>query len=129
MHSIRRWPVRYLWLAAMAGVAASLNLASTTAAASYPVSSMAAASHLASPTITQIANPVSQPQMITAGPDGAMWFTNQGTNSIGRITTTGQITTFTGTGISRPDGITAGPDGNLWFTNYGNNSITRMTPG
>jgi virginiamycin B lyase len=29
------------------------------------------------------------PRGITAGPDGALWFTNNGNNSIGRITTTG----------------------------------------
>ena len=41
-----------------------------------------------------------------------------GNNSIGRITTGGVVTNYTGTGISGPTGITAGPDGALWFTNY-----------
>ena len=62
---------------------------------------------------------------ITAGPDGALWFTNS--LSIGRITTTGQVTNYTGTGIDGPDGITAGPDGALWFTNNAGNSIGRIT--
>src|SRR5215469_15546047 len=119
MRSIRRWPVRYLWLAAMVGVAASLQLVSSTAAASHPVSQ----------TITQVANSVSHPQGITAGPDGALWFTNQSTNSIGRITTSGTVSNFTGNGISGPDGITAGPDGALWFTDYNNSSIGRITTG
>jgi streptogramin lyase len=69
------------------------------------------------------------PQQITAGPDGALWFTNAGNNSIGRITTAGVVTSFTGTGISEPIGIATGPDGNLWFTNYANQSIGRITPG
>ena len=68
------------------------------------------------------------PSGITAGPDGALWFTNAG-NSIGRITTAGVVTNYTGTGISNPSGITAGPDGALWFTNSGNNSIGRITTG
>ena len=49
-----------------------------------------------------------------------------GNNSIGRITTTGTVTNYTGTGISSPYGIAAGPDGAMWFTNNGN-SIGRIT--
>jgi Putative Ig domain len=70
---------------------------------------------------------------ITAGPDGALWFTNSFNcyrcplDSLGRITTGGVVTNYTGTGISNPDGITAGPDGALWFTNFGSNSIGRIT--
>ena len=60
---------------------------------------------------------IDDPVGIAAGPDGALWFTNYGNNSIGRITTTGAVTNYTGTGISLPFGITAGPDGALWFTN------------
>ena len=70
---------------------------------------------------------IDAPLGITAGPDGALWFTNVGNSSIGRITTTGIVTNYTGTGISGPDGITAGPDGALWFTNSGNNTIGRIT--
>ena len=66
---------------------------------------------------------------IAVGPDGALWFTNSGNNSIGRITTGGIVTNYTGTSISEPNGITAGPDGALWFTNAGNNSIGRITTG
>ena len=115
--TIRHWPTRYLWLAVVAGVAASLQ----------GVTSTAAASHQGIQASSQTAGKVSHPQGITAGPDGAPWFTNQQTNTIGRITTSGAITTYTGTGISGPDGITAGPDGALWFTNYGNNSIGSIT--
>src|SRR5215472_2990009 len=44
------------------------------------------------------------PVGITAGPDGALWFTSF--SSIGRITTAGRVTRFTGTGINQPGGIT-----------------------
>ena len=56
---------------------------------------------------------------IVSGPDGALWFTDTGNNSVGRITTTGQVTTFTGASIAVPEGITLGPDGALWFTDTG----------
>ena len=63
---------------------------------------------------------ISGPSGIAAGPDGALWFTNYGNNSIGRITTAGLVTNYTDPSIADPFGITAGPDGALWFTNYGN---------
>ena len=72
---------------------------------------------------------ISEPVWIAAGPDGALWFTNEGNDSIGRITTGGTVTNFTGTGISEPQVIAAGPDGALWFTNEGNDSIGRITTG
>ena len=68
------------------------------------------------------------PGGITAGPDGAVWFTNS--TSIGRISTAGKITHYRGTGISDPRSIVAGPDGALWFTNEGTTSqgsIGRIT--
>jgi virginiamycin B lyase len=68
---------------------------------------------------------ISFPGTITVGPDGALWFTNDG--SIGRITTTGAFTAYTSAKMNDPAGITTGPDGALWFTNRGNNSIGRIT--
>jgi virginiamycin B lyase len=69
---------------------------------------------------------------IALGSDGALWFTNSGSgfscgNSIGRITTVGTVTSYTGTGIYGPVAITPGPDGALWFTNFCNSSIGRIT--
>ena len=66
---------------------------------------------------------------MTAGPNGALWFTNYGSNTIGEITTTGTVSNFTDPSISKPIDITTGPDGALWFTNQGNNSIGRITTG
>ena len=68
---------------------------------------------------------INQPADIVAGSDGALWFTNSGTASIGRITTGGAITNYSVATIGRPAGIAAGPDGALWFTD--NNSIGRIT--
>ena len=72
---------------------------------------------------------INDPQDITTGPDGALWFTNYDNDSIGRITTGGLVSNFTYPNIDRPAGITAGPDGALWFTNSGNRSIGRITTG
>ena len=59
---------------------------------------------------------------ITAGPDGALWFTETFANKIGRITTTGELSEFLlPTPNSYPSGITAGPDGAVWFTESDNN--------
>jgi streptogramin lyase len=76
---------------------------------------------------------IDEPKGITAGPDGNLWFTNFGNNSIGRITPSGAVTIFPGTitngvaDIDAPEGITAGPDGALWFTNSENDTIGRIT--
>lgn len=68
------------------------------------------------------------PWDVVAGSDGAMWFTNFSSSTIGRSTTSGAVTRFSGAGIALPVGITAGPDGALWFANQGNGgSIGRIT--
>jgi virginiamycin B lyase len=64
---------------------------------------------------------------ITVNNNKALWFTNFGSNSIGRITTAGVVTNYTATAIFHPVGITLGPDGALWFTNSDANSIGRIT--
>jgi len=57
------------------------------------------------------------PMRIAAGPDGAMWFTNNNSGYIGRITTAGLIAQFPiPIAGACPQGITGGAaDGNLWF--------------
>ena len=67
-------------------------------------------------------NDGSGPLIITAGPDGNLWFTENNGNRIGRISPGGEhtVTQFLiPTSNSFPTGITAGPDGNLWFTDDG----------
>ena len=64
---------------------------------------------------------------IAAGPDGNVWFTDNGVGAVGRITPAGQITEFTDEDIEpfvyyRNEvafplrHLVAGPDGNMWFT-------------
>ena len=72
----------------------------------------------------------SRPFGITAGPDGALWYTELNANKIGRILPTG----VTGiefpipTAAAQPTGITTGPDGNLWFAEIATSKIGRITP-
>ncbi len=76
-----------------------------------------------------------KPGGITTGPDGALWFTEEGppppaspVNFIGRLTTSGQYTHFQLPNLgSIPDQIVAGPDGRLWFTEVGGNRIGAIT--
>ena len=59
----------------------------------------------------------SEPEGITFGPDGNMWFTEAAANQIGRIDPKGNITEFVvPQASSAPEAITAGADGALWFT-------------
>jgi len=57
------------------------------------------------------------------GPDGALWFTEQMSNKIGRLDPkTGEIKEYTlpSDKNAGPHGLMAGPDGNIWFTaNFG----------
>ena len=81
-----------------------------------------------------------QPLSITTGPDGNLWFTENGAGAIGRMTAAGTLATFTLPQVAAPPGsppgitsvpaqpvgITAGPDGALWFTTE-NSLIGRIT--
>lgn len=67
---------------------------------------------------------VSQPYVITAGPDSNLWFTECNSNKIGRISTAGEITEFPlPIPNSQPHGITMGPRASLWFTEFAANKI------
>lgn len=67
------------------------------------------------------------PNIITAGPDGALWFTASGNaGRIGRITTSGSLSEYATLTSGGPLGITAGPDGALWFTERQGRKIGRI---
>lgn len=77
----------------------------------------------------------STPYVITSGPDGNLWFTENNADKIGKISPNGAIVEFSLhspnpdiINPSSPDGITAGSDGNLWFTESGGNKIGKITP-
>ena len=64
----------------------------------------------ASPVVSAFDVGIAHPDGIVTGPDGALWFTNYGPgpgagtgdNSIGRISTGGEVTGYTGPGINQP---------------------------
>ncbi len=90
------------------------------------------------PLPTRGANPLgppgtgSLPTAVTAGRDGAMWFTETGADAIGRITSNGAITEFLlpsrGQVHAAPGAIVSGPDGALWFTQPLRESLGRIDP-
>ena len=77
----------------------------------------------------------SAPGIITAGPDGNLWFTERavtgptghqwyGGSNIGRITPEGSITEFVTHSVVSD--LTTGPDGNLWYTDF--SEVARLSP-
>ena len=73
------------------------------------------------PTVPPVGGAQPTPFGITAGPDGAIWFTEFQGGAIGRMTTDGTITSvFVNPDRAvAPQDIAAGADGALWFTNFG----------
>ncbi len=70
------------------------------------------------------------PDDITLGPDGALWFTEHLSNSIGRMTTSGEYSSCPLPDAAtnpEPLGITTGTDGAIWFTEPGAGAIGRLT--
>jgi streptogramin lyase len=62
-------------------------------------------------------NPGSAPFRIVSGPDGNLWFTDQGApKAIGRITPDGTISEIALPSTSSPRQIRVGADGNIWYT-------------
>ncbi len=94
---------------------------------------LAAMSAVAFPTSTSATESITEysappsPYTIVRGPDGAMWFANQGAK-IGRVAMDGTVTQYpTPLTDANITGITSGPDGALWFTEYNKNLIGRIT--
>jgi len=75
------------------------------------------------------AAPNTLPAGITNGPDGALWFAENGGSAVGRIQVDGTLGAFPVGGTNNTlIGITRGPDGNLWVTDDLNGIIRRVTP-
>jgi streptogramin lyase len=69
----------------------------------------------------------SLPEQMTTGPDGNIWFTDDGPNSIVQVFPDGSMLSYPiPTSNSTATGITAGPDGNIWFTESGSDKIGRL---
>ncbi len=66
--------------------------------------------------------------VISAGPDGGLWFVENNGGKLARATTSGDVTEFEfPTALGEAAGITAGADGNVWFTEiYPINKVARV---
>jgi len=120
-----RWCVSIALLTAAAGLAGT-PADPATAAAAAPAEAAGSITFYHSPNI-HFSKSGNSANSITAGPDGALWFTNPRNNTIGRITTYGQVTDYKGRGFGNTWVITSGPDGALWAGNWNTNSISRIT--
>ncbi len=114
----------------LAGAVAACSGGSNSTAALPPAASAPAERRAPAPapTSTEFFTGItanSNPRGITAGP-GGMWFTQPGSNQIGRITSTGVVTEFAAPATTL-NNIVEGPDGNMWFTQGGADSIGRIT--
>jgi virginiamycin B lyase len=68
---------------------------------------------------------------IVRAPDGALWFSEDGTARIGRIDASGKLTIYNGLMYQQkyndlPYSVAVGPDGNLWWTATMSNVIWAM---
>jgi virginiamycin B lyase len=73
-----------------------------------------------------VPTPASRPDQIARGQDGALWFTEQDANKIGRITAKGHVSELAvPTAASFPSGIAPGPGG-IWFTEQGGDRLGRI---
>ena len=74
--------------------------------------------------IHDLGNPGCRPSQLAVGPDGAVWFTRNGDDRIGRIESAAE--SFPVPAGSGPYGIAAGPDDALWFTAITGEAIGRI---
>jgi virginiamycin B lyase len=75
----------------------------------------------------------SSPVAIAGGPDGSLWFTDEGLHAaVGRAMPDGSVREFSRRLLpgSQPADITLGPDGQMWFTDEGSTAaLGRVTTG
>jgi len=100
------------------------------ACALFTGAAVAPAASAATGHVTEFPTPTSSshPTAITAGPDGNLWFTENSSNAVGRVTPAGLSKEFPlTTPASGPKGIATGSDGNLWATEFSASKIARVT--
>ncbi|MDQ5850769.1 MAG: lyase, partial [Chloroflexota bacterium] len=69
----------------------------------------------------------SRPHDVAPAPDGAVWYTAQGSGELGRLDpATGETHHIKLGEGSAPHGVIVGPDGALWITDSGLNAIVRV---
>ena len=73
--------------------------------------------------------PTSVPWGIALGPDRNLWFTENNSGRVGKVTTSGGFTVYAVASANADlGGIAEGLDGRLWFTEGGPNKIAAIVP-
>jgi streptogramin lyase len=110
--AITTGPDANLWLSAFTGPTNIVRLTPNGTITEYPIGSSA-----------------SNILDITAGPDGALWFTENFGDKIGRMTVNGSFTEYSLAPGAGPIGITVGWDRAIWFTEGNAGKIGRLSGG
>jgi virginiamycin B lyase len=78
----------------------------------------------------EVPTPGSRPHDPAVGPDGALWYTGQGANKLGRLDPkTGKFKEYPlKTPNSGPHGLTADKTGNIWFTAISGGYVGKLDP-
>jgi virginiamycin B lyase len=78
----------------------------------------------------EVLTPKSRPHDPAVAPDGALWYTGQGANKLGRLDPkTGEFKEYPlKTPNSGPHGLVADKDSNIWFTAISAGYIGKLTP-
>ncbi len=98
------------------------------------IAALAVPAAYAAPVVTEFPIPTAAavPQDIVQGPDGKLWFAENGADKVGRIDpgNPAVVDEFPTKDLDGgPFGITVGPDGNIWFTERDDKEIGMMPPG
>ena len=127
-HAFMADAVRKMALAAVVILAVVGRLGAPGAEGSAPAGQGVTTGGPTAGVVSNFADPsMSNPDAITAGPDGALWFTNWNYSSVERISTSGVLTNYPDANAAGPWNIAVGSDGALWFTNVVNNVIARIS--
>ncbi len=124
--------VRNLSLAVLIGALSTTSLAPPTAGQVGFSGGVVSTGHavINSSLVELIPTTNAAPLSITVGPDGALWFTEQAGDKIGRLDPfRGPVDEFAiPAANAAPAGITTGPDGAIWFTEAAANKVGRLDP-
>lgn len=79
------------------------------------------------PTVTPYVETAGQPNGLTLGPDGALYYSDFGGGRVYRVPPDGERVQVTTSAISGANGVAFGPDGNLYVCSYQAGTIVRLT--
>lgn len=96
-------------------------------AGSRPLRKLVKISVADAPVVTNLVDVEPTINGVTLGEDGAVYYTDQGTGQVYRVTPDGAKTQVTTSPVSDANGIAFGPDGGLYVLTYAAARVTRLT--